>query len=104
MGDGKSKSMSSGGRSDGSEDRVEENIPSMVKNSYASVAEGSEGYSGSGGNRKKKNSKNVEISDIAGFQETQSVRNQNGWDYSMQVEHCTTQPIGARDTTEAPFL
>ena len=39
----KSRSTNSEGRSDGNEDRVEENIQTTAKNSYASAANGGEG-------------------------------------------------------------
>ena len=83
----KSRSTSSGGRSDVNEDRVEENIQTTAKNSYALVTDGGEGSSGSGGNWRKKNSKNMEMCDVAGFKKNQLARNQNGWDYSMRVVH-----------------
>ena len=63
----KSRSTSSGGQSDGNEDRVEENIQTMARNSYASAANGGEGILGSSSNRGKENSKNMEMCYVAGF-------------------------------------
>ena len=64
----KSRSTSSGGWSDGNEDRVEENIQTMAKISYALAADAGEGSLGSSGNRGKENSKNMEMCDVAGFE------------------------------------
>ena len=54
----RSRSTSSGGKDDGNEDRVEENIQTTAKNSYASVTYGGGSNSGIRGSRRGKNQNN----------------------------------------------
>nr|POE61408.1 hypothetical protein CFP56_44035 [Quercus suber] len=55
IGVNRSQSTSSGGKDDGNEDKVEENIPTMAKNSYTSVIDGGGSTSSIGGNQKEVN-------------------------------------------------
>lgn len=71
------------------EDRVEENIQTMEKNSFALAKDGGEGSLGNEGNWRKENLKNMDMCDVTGHEENQSVKNQSGWDYSAQMEHNT---------------
>ena len=58
--------------------RVEENIPTTAKYSYASVTDGGESTSGIGGSRKKENQNNGQVNDITGDRGDQLEKFLNG--------------------------
>ena len=74
----RSRSTSSGGKDDGNEDKVEENIPTTTKNSYAFVTDGGESTSGIGGSRKEENQNNGQVNDITGDRGDQLEKFLNG--------------------------
>ena len=100
----RSRSNSSGGKDDGNEDKVEENIPTTAKNSYACVTNGGESTSSIGGSWKEENQNNGQVNDITGDREDQPEKFLNGWDYSTRLEHVPMHVVEARDVVETPTL
>lgn len=86
MGVDRSRSTSNRGKERGNEDKVEENIPTMAKNSYTSVTDGGGSSSGIGGIQDEGHQNRGTVNDTAGDMSRQPGTALTGWDNSTRLE------------------